>query len=66
MAGLVASVFNVKCIRSWRPFCSGCPGSIRSGTIPTNKKNTDSLLSPASPRDAKGVPLSVRITFGSP
>jgi hypothetical protein len=25
-AGLVASRFNVKCIRSCRPSCSGCPG----------------------------------------
>jgi hypothetical protein len=25
-AGLVASRFSVRCIRSWRPFRCGCPG----------------------------------------
>ena len=29
-AGFVASRFSVRCMRSWRPFCCGCPGLIRS------------------------------------
>jgi hypothetical protein len=29
-AGFVVSRFSVKCMRSCRPFCCGCPGLIRS------------------------------------
>jgi hypothetical protein len=32
--GEAVASFSVRCIRSCRPFCSGCPGSIRSGTMP--------------------------------
>src|SRR5437773_10201668 len=33
-AGLVASFFKVRCMRSWRPFCWGWPGLMRSMPIP--------------------------------
>jgi len=40
-AGLVASRFSVKCIRSWRPFCCGWPGWMRSIWIPSRSHQTD-------------------------
>jgi hypothetical protein len=33
--GLTVSSRSVRCMRSWRPFCSGWPGSIRSGRMPS-------------------------------
>src|SRR5437016_10062382 len=33
-AGLVASFFKVRCMRSWRPFCWGWPGLMRSISTP--------------------------------
>src|SRR5260370_9447786 len=33
LAGLVASFFRVRCMRSWRPFCCGLPGLMRSMPI---------------------------------
>src|ERR1700675_3835167 len=30
LAGLVASFFRVRCMRSWRPFCWGWPDLMRS------------------------------------
>src|ERR1700733_778372 len=60
-AGLVASSFKVRCIRSWRPFCCGLPGLIRSISMPSLSHQTDSLLNPNSALGlAKGTPLSVR------
>ena len=44
--GRVASCFNVRCIRSCRPFCSGCPGSIRSGSIPIRIHHADKAVRP--------------------
>ena len=32
--GRVASALSVLCMRSCRPFCSGCPGSMSSGRMP--------------------------------
>src|SRR5215831_14961089 len=43
-AGLVASFFRVRCMRSWRPFCWGCPGFIRSMAMPKRSHHTASLL----------------------
>jgi hypothetical protein len=34
--------FKVKCIRSWRPFCCGWPGRIRSIEIPSRNHHTES------------------------
>jgi hypothetical protein len=66
-AGLVASFFNVRCIRSWRPFCCGLPGLMRSMPIPRRSHYTESLVKPKkAPPLAKGMPLSVRIARGSP
>jgi hypothetical protein len=45
-AGLVACCFSVECMRSCRPFCSGCPGRMRSMPTPSRRHQTDSLLSP--------------------
>ena len=44
--GRVASVFKVRCRRSCRPFCSGCPGAIRSRPMPRRSHQTASLLNP--------------------
>lgn len=36
-AGAAAvSAFNLRCMRSCRPFCSGCPAAMRSGTMPVS------------------------------
>src|ERR1700681_3906406 len=60
--GLVASFFKVRCMRSWRPFCCGLPGLMRSMPIPRRSHHTESLLKPKKAlRLANGTPLSVRI-----
>src|SRR3954463_9113394 len=33
--GRVASFFSVRCMRSWRPFCCGWPGLMRSMAMPS-------------------------------
>ena len=43
-AGLVASFFSVRCMRSWRPFCCGWPGLMRSMPMPRRSHQTASLL----------------------
>ncbi len=53
-------------MRSCRPFCSGCPAWIRSGTIPSLIHHTASRDNPPTVAEAKGGPLSVRIASGSP
>ena len=40
-AGPVASFFRVRCIRSWRPFCSGWPGDAL-GSMPRRIHQTES------------------------
>src|SRR6267378_777046 len=66
-AGLVASFFSVRCMRSWRPFCWGWPGLIRSMTIPSRSHQTASLLRLNKAwAEAKGTPLSLRILAGRP
>ena len=57
---------SVRCMRSCRPFCSGCPGSMRSGWIPSFIHQTDSSLSPPMPAVANGGPLSERMRNGRP
>src|ERR1700723_2796512 len=65
--GLVASFFKVRCMRSWRPFCCGLPGLMRSMPIPKRNHHTESLERPKKAEGlAKGMPLSVRIDKGSP
>jgi hypothetical protein len=56
-AGLIASFFSVRCMRSWRPFCWGQPGLMRWILMPSLSHQTASLESPnrALP-EAKGVP----------
>ncbi len=51
--GSAVSCFIVRCMRSCRPFCSGCPASMRSGTIPSLIHHTASRDSPATARDRK-------------
>src|ERR1700756_1809142 len=65
-AGIAVSCFSVRCIRSCLPFCSGCPASIRSTTIPSFIHHTASRDNPAIAREANGAPLSVRIVSGRP
>ena len=62
---IIAS-FRVRWKRSWRPFCCGCPGSIRSCAIPSLIHHADSCVSPPAPVEANGEPLSDRITCGRP
>ena len=64
--GLAVSAFSVLCSRSSRPFCSGWPGSIRSGTMPSLTHHTASDDRLPNPTLAKGGPLSVRMARGSP
>jgi hypothetical protein len=42
-AGLIASFFSVRCMRSCRPVCCGWPGLMRSMRIPSRSHHTDSL-----------------------
>ncbi len=62
--GRVASAFKVRCIRSWRPFCCGLPGSISSGMMPSRTNQAERVESLASETVAKGTPLSVRMRSG--
>lgn len=59
------SFFSVRCMRSWRPFCCGLPGLMRSMAMPSLSQKTESLdrLNRAFGL-AKGTPLSVRIAAG--
>src|SRR6266404_3441144 len=64
--GWATSCFSVRCIRSCLPFCSGCPASMRSGTMPSLIHHTAKRDSPARARVANGAPLSVRMAAGMP
>jgi len=60
-AGRVASIFKVRCMRSWRPFCCGWPGWILSMVTPSLSHQTASLLKLNRPLgEAKGIPLPER------
>ena len=50
------------CIRSWRPFCCGLPGSIRSSRMPSLAQRADSRVSPPAPRRQR----ASRCRCGSP
>ena len=65
--GRVASFLRVRCMRSWRPFCWGWPGLMRSMAMPSRSHQTASLdrLKRALGL-AKGTPLSERMACGSP
>ena len=54
-------------MRSWRPFCCGWPGLMRSISMPSRSHQTESLerLNKALGL-AKGTPLSVRMAVGKP
>ena len=65
-SAVLTSCFSVRCMRSCRPFCSGCPAWIRSGTIPSLIHHTASRDNPPTVTEAKGGPLSVRMASGSP
>ena len=45
-AGRVVSCLSVRCMRSWRPFCCGLPGLVRSIAMPSRSHQTASLESP--------------------
>jgi hypothetical protein len=63
----VVSFFSVRCMRSWRPFCCGLPGWMRSMPIPSLSHHTERRLRPKKALAlAKGTPLSVRIASGNP
>ncbi len=64
--GRVASRLSVLCMRSCRPFCSGCAGSISSGRMPSRTHQTENVESRPSALEANGWPLSVRIRSGRP
>ena len=53
-------------MRSWRPFCWGDAGSMRSGRMPSLIHQTESLERRPKAMEAKGVPLSVRMRSGIP
>ena len=55
--GCAISCFSVRCIRSCLPFCSGCPASIRSATIPSFIHHTASRDKPAMARRCKRRPI---------
>src|SRR5690242_18376661 len=65
--GRVASFFNVRCMRSCRPFCCGCPGLMRSIAIPSRSHQTESFERLNSALGlTKGTPLSDRTAEGRP
>src|SRR5690349_17791765 len=41
--GRVASCLRVRCMRSWRPFCCGWPGLMRSMAMPSRSHQVESL-----------------------
>jgi hypothetical protein len=65
--GRVVSFLRVRCMRSWRPFCCGCPGLMRSIAMPSLSHQTASFdrLKRALGL-AKGTPLSERMACGRP
>ena len=58
--------FKLRCMRSCRPFCSGCPGLVRSTRMPKSMNCLDKRLNPPRLRAAKGAPLSLRMLQGMP
>ena len=61
----MASFFSVRCILSWRPFCWGRPGLIRSILMPRRNHQMDRRLRPNRAWGlANGMPLSVRMAAG--
>src|SRR5579863_3231921 len=65
--GRLVSCFSARCVRSWRPFCWGWPGLIRSMATPSLSHQTESLERLNRPFGlAKGTPLSERIAEGKP
>src|SRR6266581_1864095 len=67
LGGRVASFLRVRCMRSWRPFCCGWPGLMRSMAMPSRSHQTESFerLNRAFGL-AKGTPLSERMASGKP
>jgi len=64
--GRVVSALSVRCIRSWRPFGWGLPGSMHSGRRPRRTHQAESCESRPRVLVAKGTPLSVRMRLGKP
>ena len=64
--GEAMSALRVLWSRSRRPFCSGCPGSMRSGMMPSVIHHADSGERLPMPTPVNGGPLSVRMTRGRP
>jgi hypothetical protein len=62
----VVSAFRVRCLRAWRPFCWGVPGSMRSGKMPRRTHQAESCESRPRVLVAQGTPLSVRMRLGKP
>lgn len=62
----MVSALRVRCMRSWRPFCCGLPGSMSSGITPRRTHQAESRDRRASVFVAKGTPLSVRMRVGRP
>ena len=61
-AGLVVSSFKVGCTRSWRPFCCGLPGLIRSISKPSLSKLIANSCCPPGPRAPIGRSLCRQLT----
>ena len=49
--------FKVRWKRSWRPFCVGRPGAMRSWRMPSLAHHTPSRVRPVTPVEANGVPF---------
>ena len=58
--------FGTRCLRSWRPFYCGLPGSIRSGPIPSFRHHAFSWLRHPTTATAYGLPLALRRRSGRP
>ena len=52
--GDMVSCCRVRCMRSWRPFCSGCAGWIRSGSMPSFIHHTAKRDNPANRAGSEG------------
>ena len=57
---------SVRCIRSWRGFCSGWPGQMRYSLMPSLSHQIAKRVSPPSATEANGAPLSLQIASGKP
>jgi hypothetical protein len=64
--GRGVSALSVRCLRSWRPFGGGCPGSMTAGRMPSRTHHAERGASLTRVCVAHGTPWSGRRRWGKP